>query len=457
MKTALNFGTMPNYSIYTINGKMGLACGFNLLTQPKYDLIFPYKDSHAIVKLNGKYGLIDQHGCEIMPVEYKSISHFEQNSVLFNEGEIFYINDYAHNVYYKKHPLYQYEESIARLLNVSHVSIYDWGDENEKFGYSIFSNGPSNANTGIYVKKTNRIIFNNYNFKFCSYKEDLIIFEKDHKYGLGNFNGEIKAHPVYDFLMWANDGLILAKRDGKCGYLDKDGRIRIPFCYEIATSFRQGKASIRINGKDGLIDTMGNILISPNYKRIEILNNGTIVLVSADSLCEYYDIYGKPPLNLYHRYYGHCDFDFYNNSNLVRINKGSTYGLTTLDGEIILEPKYKFIYPGGGKNMVVNLAGKEGIIDICGNIKLPLRYSYIRQHKIITDNTTTYHYIVEDNGKVGIIDDNMKFIIAIQYDDINYNSTYNAYIVTLNNEYAMIDFENNILIPFTNNNLGIEC
>lgn len=35
MKTALKFGSMPNYSIYMINGKMGLACGFNLLTQPK--------------------------------------------------------------------------------------------------------------------------------------------------------------------------------------------------------------------------------------------------------------------------------------------------------------------------------------------------------------------------------------------------------------------------------------
>ena len=455
MKTALKFGSMPNYSIYMINGKMGLACGFNLLTQPKYDLIFPYKDSYAIVKLNGKYGLIDQHGCEIMPVEYKSISHFEQNSVLFNEGEIFYINDYAHNVYYKKHPLYQYEESIARLLNVSHVSIYDWGDENEKFGYSIFSNGPSNANTGIYVKKTNRIIFNNYNFKFCNYKEDLIIFEKDHKYGLGNFNGEIKVHPVYDLLMWANDGLIIAKRNDKWGYLDKDGKIRIPFCYEIATSFRQGKASIRINGKDGLIDTMGNIIIPPNYKRIEILNNGTIVLVSADSLCEYYDIYGKPPLNLYHRYYGRCDFDFYN-SNLVRINKGNTYGLTTLNGDIILEPKYKFIYPGKGKNIAVNLAGKEGIIDICGNIKLPLNYSYVRQHEIVTDNITTYHFIVEYNGKVGIVDDNMRFIIPTQYDDIKYSEIYNAYIVTLNNEHAMIDFCNNILIPFTNINLRIE-
>ena len=117
--------------------------------------------------------------------------------------------------------------------------------------------------------------------------------------------------------MWANEGLILAKRDGKWGYLDKEGRIKIPFCYEFATTFRQGKASIRLNGKDGLIDTMGNTIIPPNYKRIEILNNGTVVLVLADSLCEYYDIYNKPSLNLYHRYYGHCDFDFYNNSILL--------------------------------------------------------------------------------------------------------------------------------------------
>ena len=42
MKPSPKFGSMPNYSIYIVNGKMGLANGFNLIIQPKYDIIYPF-------------------------------------------------------------------------------------------------------------------------------------------------------------------------------------------------------------------------------------------------------------------------------------------------------------------------------------------------------------------------------------------------------------------------------
>ena len=42
----------------------------------------------------------------------------------------------------------------------------------------------------------------------------------------------------------------------------------------------------------------------------------------------------------------------------------------------------------------------------------------------------------------------MDIIVPIQYDDITYDSTYKAYVVRLGKIKAMIDLENNILIPF---------
>ena len=47
----------------------------------------------------------------------------------------------------------------------------------------------------------------------------------------------------------------------------------------------------------------------------------------------------------------------------------------------------------------------------------------------------------------------MQLVIPIQYDDITYDSEYNANIVKLGNEYGMVDFEHNILIPFSKNYL----
>jgi hypothetical protein len=39
-----------DYSIYVVNGKMGLACGFNIITPPKYDVIYPFVGQYAKVK-----------------------------------------------------------------------------------------------------------------------------------------------------------------------------------------------------------------------------------------------------------------------------------------------------------------------------------------------------------------------------------------------------------------------
>ncbi|MEE3414635.1 MAG: hypothetical protein VZR53_04610, partial [Prevotella sp.] len=73
MKTARNLGDMENYSIYMLNGKMGLAGTPNgeneqvILTQPKYDIIYPFVKEHAIVKAGEFFGVINKYGVETIP------------------------------------------------------------------------------------------------------------------------------------------------------------------------------------------------------------------------------------------------------------------------------------------------------------------------------------------------------------------------------------------------------
>lgn len=56
MQIARQFGNLNNYSIYQLNNKMGLAGSPDgeseqrILTQPEYDVIYPFVNGFAIVK-----------------------------------------------------------------------------------------------------------------------------------------------------------------------------------------------------------------------------------------------------------------------------------------------------------------------------------------------------------------------------------------------------------------------
>ena len=59
----------------------------------KYDLIFKYKNVFSYVRLNDKYGIIDDVGKEVIECKYDNIRYFKKNfyNVKLN-GEWFWIN-----------------------------------------------------------------------------------------------------------------------------------------------------------------------------------------------------------------------------------------------------------------------------------------------------------------------------------------------------------------------------
>ena len=94
MNVSKKFGDLENYSIFTKNGKMGLKGTPNnesvqrILTEPEYDVIYPFIGNYSVVKKGKYYGVLNKYGEEIIPTgKYTYLKH---------ESESYQKNEYFH-------------------------------------------------------------------------------------------------------------------------------------------------------------------------------------------------------------------------------------------------------------------------------------------------------------------------------------------------------------------------
>lgn len=452
MKPSPYFGSKLNYSIYVVNGKMGLANGFNLITQPKYDVIYPFLGEYAIVKIGEKKGLIDCAGREIIPVQYEYLFHKNENSVWFDCNGIYYYNDFKKQIFNKKCKHEEYIDSISDLLHISRtdISVECWDEDNEKFGYGCFIINGEEAI--IYTEKLNKVLLPNYNINTCDFENNVIIIHKNNKYGIANTNENIVVPLQYDKIKWSDSGLFATQRGNRWGFIDSRGNVRIAFNYDLVSDFKKGLAFVFLDGKSSVIDTCGRIILPFTNDNICILDNGEIVLETNHICGKKYNVYGRPSVNI-SRWYEQLNFNFNQNPNLIRVKYCGKYGVIKLNGEVVLEPIYDFINFNIGEHIVVEKDKKYGILDLNGRTILPIKYDCITSYGEGQKTFSNIFYTVRMNNKVGLLNKNLQLVIPIQYDDITYDDTYKVNRVRLNNEYGMVDFEHNILVPFSRNHL----
>lgn len=428
---------------------MGIACGYNLITQPRYDIIYPFVGEFAIVVNEGKYGLINKYGNEILAPIYENLNHIDEKHLECFKG---YGECYIYNTVSKIMNIEQYQ-SIQNYLDT-------WNDSamvippiinNEVVGFE-YRIDCYTRKYGVYSKKLNRIILHDCDsIKLPSFHH-IIIAQKGYKYAIVDYNGMFLTSYYFDSLLNRRDespidsGLIEAAKNEKYGFVDTYGNVKIDFKYSFVFPFKAGKAIVEMNGKFGVIDKWDNILIPFNYNDIEILDNGSIILLNEDSMGYSYTIYGKPnAVHLKSNTYKNFRFNFQRNPFMVLVDSSSKQGVIKLNGDIILDTKYDRVYhvsaPG---QFIVSIKGKFGIVNDKDRIIYPIEYDNISAIQVNDD----FCYCVTQMQRFGVVNRNMRIVIPIEYDDIKYLPTYNAFKVKRGNSYAIVNFENQILVPF---------
>ena len=472
MQTAKRLGDMENYSIYMLNGKMGLAGTPNgekeqvILTQPKYSIIYPFVKGYAIVKAGDYYGVINKYGVETIPANrYKYINPNWKEGYYFvsdnHFGDKHYL-DAENNYFYRAEPFESIKRTVAMIANIDyqHISLHQLTNDVFSFSY--------NKKAYVYNKQLNKIILRGGKARLIN--GDKIIFKDEHtnKEGIMDLNGHILASAIFDELFYCAtdedyipDNLIEARKDGKSGYIDIYGNVKIPFIYYNCGTFQKGYAWVCDKDyKCGLIDKFGNVVEPLIHESIEILSNGNIVFLDENGSKEKYYLKDKPR-DFVKQDWKHISFSFniFNNPDYVRVKTNEQKnGITHIDGRVMLPAIYDDFASFQkicNNGIIAVKKGKYGIVDLENKELLSFMYDYVDTIEQIQNGVYSYvYYIVGLNGLYGVFDNNFRECIPLMYSRLEYSKSYNCFVVEVKGDKAMIDINNNIVVPFTSNSLN---
>ncbi len=458
---------MDNYSIYVTNGKMGLLGCPNgeeeqiVLTQAKYNIIYPFVNDCSVVKKEKYYGVINKYGDEIIPsdryvyIQYCADGYF---NVKNEYGYEYNIDVHGNPIIVKN----KYDSIKIKAANIAKIDYYkiflfDYGNGVFRFEYE--------DKVYIYNNLIEQIVFKGGKARFVN--DDLIVAQDYYtkKFGIINGKGNILAPFIYDEILSSSSGdinipekLFDAKKDGKQGYIDYKGNVKIPFVYRFCGTFKNGYAWVTNDeGKCGLINSEGIIVEPLVHDNILFISETIIIYVDfIAKSCEKYSLKDAPrdwvkqsPSHV------HYNFNICRNPGYVQVTtREFKKGITCLNGDIVIPAEYDDIRILDSYDVLAKLNGKWGIINLQNKVLYPFEFEYIDTiRKVDRGLLPTYWYIVSKNNKFGIIDNKFNECLPIMYDGIEYSKMYACYLVRIDKEKAMVDYYNNVMVPFTSENI----
>lgn len=405
----------------------------------------------AVVAFEGKYGIIDRTGKEVIAPTYNGIRYEDMGELdeegFYEEGETASIQLFK-NVAVVGH---KGKYGIINNRTGKEISgfIYDkvdFPDEN----YLIVK---MNNQWGVVQMNTGKIVLP-FKYDFLWMSDEFAIARLDEKWGVVNLQGEIIIPFEYENIdPLPKSGFFNVKKD-KWGVVDKNGKEIIAPKY---TSFyteefeEDDLAWVSINGKDGILNyvTAKELIpceyddLSYNYDFIETLKNGKHIL------------YNKKYQPIPNATYDKIE-DFKGNADVAIVHRDGKKGLIDTQGKEVLPCKFKDIKPDYYRDIENHKSEKmyytlfaeegEGIADSNGNIMVLIDNAWIHTGTGLKENTPL---IVVRNKKYGVISTSGEQLIPFKYDDIHYIE-HNFAIAEIDGYNTLVDMQGKELVERAN-------
>lgn len=346
------------------------------------------------VKKNGKYGLIDLNGKELLPAEYDEITVLDgiENSIIVKkDGKVGLVNDNGSLIAEVK---YKEIKNLGDTYKEGYITINEQGKyglvsatkkqilENKydeisqiylKEYYLIKENGAQK----LINSKGETIIENGFD-DIKSVTTEGVIFTKNNLYGEMDTTGQITIEPKYQDLKEAKDGIYIAKQNDKYGIIDNMENIELSFEYtgivynekanlflaedsKYKTSIIDDQYNVKIVGILSEINTDESYIrmrVDDEYKyynlngeetsNTEVLKNNTIFLSKKDGKYGYVDKKGNQVTE-----YIYDDATEQNEYGFAAVKKNGLWGSIDKEGKEIIEPKYNL-----DNNIKIDFIGK---------------------------------------------------------------------------------------------------
>ena len=421
--------------------------------------------SYVSVFRDGKFGIINSKGEEIIKAEYDNILIVPdptQDVFLYNENLNLANKTYTSGVINKQgKKLFTEYDRVDALQSID-----------------------SNVNV-IYSTK-------------------VLKFHKDGKYGLINFSGTVLVDAIYDDIecLPKTTNVLVTVKNSKKGLIDAAGSVIIENEYAdislLTSNYENGFVVKNDSGKYGvitfakkkvldtiysevkhvygsgyyavkttsnelkLIDADGNSKLSGKFDDIFSIDNEYVVVKKGDKY-QVLDLEGNAKLKDYD--YIEYIFDTY-----YIAKKGTTYGIVDINNEVKVDFKYKnIIYRK-------NVGFIEGVVDVaesdlmtstfevkvtgivsevnettgCIKVKVDGKYKYYNlsfEEKDIKDvMKTNTLFSSEKDGKYGFVNKDGQVIVNYIYDDVTEENAYGYIGVKKDGKWGVIDYNGKVIM-----------
>ncbi len=248
-----------------MNGEWGfIDKNGNVVVDFRYDEVKSYSGGVAVVYKDGKAGLVDYNGKEILKPAFSDIYDF--------------VGKYGYFVI-RKEVDGRIDESYGFLENSGKVvvePVYGY----VKFIYSDIA-AVRNKNGSKYFllkigenKKITDEIFDDIN----NFSEDRAAFKSNEKYGVVDVSGRIIVEPKYNDIRDYKDGYAIARTNKKDGVLDKEGNVLLDFIYDEIVGIEKDYITFKSDVKYGIMNIRDkSVFIEPKYNMLSVVKDSFAV------------------------------------------------------------------------------------------------------------------------------------------------------------------------------------
>lgn len=361
-----------------------------------YDEIKYGNETYTIVKNNGRFGIINSMGLEILPCEL------------------------------------MYDDIWISDINPEYLQV----EKNDKQGI-----------IDLCGKTIIPIIYDG----FMVFSEGLAAVEKDGRYGYIDTSGKTAIPFKYDFAIEFENGYASVSLDGEDQVIDKTGKnvyINRDNYDGVSTIGTNGKL-LRVSkkNKEGLVDIKGYTVIPCKYDKIHFFHMEQEPIKV--QIGNKYGCYNHDGVEIISCIYDDmCHFDTNHDVTFARL--GNKYGLIDIDGDaitpFIYEECEEYICFSDGGLCPVKIKGKFGYINTSGEEVIPViydkaedfEYGYAKtkinnkwnlintQGEVVIANIGTAGFALSEDmiclkkqGKFGVVDLKGAELVPFIYDEIS--------------------------------------
>ena len=270
------------------------------------------------------------------------------------------------------------------------------------------------------------------------FEKEVLKFEKDGRYGLIDFSGNVVVEPEYESILSlkGKPGKLLVKKDGDFGVVDSKGNLVIPTEYNNIAGDNYSteedgytKTGYIVKKKTdegifaGYISAKGKMILKPEYEMIQRISNyedkDNIYLIEMKDGKK--GVYKNKKRIIENNYQ---TITYSSSSNIIIAKTTKNNEFYKLDGKKILNKKYEN-YTLAGKYILVEEKDSKQLYDTNGNFISNFSY------KSIQDTANSNYFItIDENDHYSIM--NKSTVIKDNYIDLKY--AYGDYFIFTNEE-----------------------